>query len=141
MASNEYSVTYDAYMNRLQFLREKQTELELQLEEVSREADALDGIVKHLAPLTGRTILAEDVTSLGITNAVRSVLEVTQRRSAGEVKQKLEGAGFDLSKYTAPDQTIRKVLTRLVESGKAAVEKEGWKTYYTSVPTDDEIPF
>jgi hypothetical protein len=140
MATNEYAETYTKYRERLRELREKQVDLELQLEDVSREAEGLEGIVKHLAPLAGETIV-DDITSVGITQAVRSTLELEEKRSASDVKQKLEDAGFDLSRYAAPDQTIRKVLARLVDAGKASMEKDGWKTFYKYVVTDDDIPF
>jgi hypothetical protein len=83
----------------------------------------------------------DSCANLGITDAVRGVLSPTTRMSAAEVKAEMEKRGFDFSKYSAPDASVRTILKRLVEAKKAGFEKEGYKIFYKYLPTDIEMPF
>ena len=143
METPDYSSIYSELAKQRVRLAETRTELEVKLGDVKTEIQRLDETMSHLAPLAGFLFLADpdSVVGLGITEAVRAVLDKEVRMSAAEVKTKMEQRGFDFSDYSAPDASIRTVLKRLVEAKKAEVEKEGWKTFYKYLPRDDEIPF
>jgi RNase H-fold protein (predicted Holliday junction resolvase) len=139
MGNDEYYKVYSELNRKFQNLIEQRAELESQVGDISKEIDNLGETLNHLAPLAGLTV-PEDITSMGITQATRSVLG-DERLSTSEIKAALEAKGYDFSTYSAPEATIRTVLARLVEAGKASMEKEGWKVFYTFQRTDDEIPF
>jgi hypothetical protein len=141
MATPDYRSIYEDLATQLCSLQEMRAELEAKLGDVSTEMERLEETMSHLAPLAGYLNDPDSIVGLGITEAVRTVLDRKIRMSAAEVKAKMEERGFDFSAYSAPDASIRTVLKRLVEAKKAGVEKEGWKTFYKYLPTDEEIPF
>jgi hypothetical protein len=141
METPNYTSIYAELAKQLLRLEETRAELEAKLGDVTTEIERLEETMSHLAPLAGYLTDPDSVVGLGITEAVRQVLDRKIRMSAAEVKTKMEQRGFDFSDYSAPDASIRTVLKRLVEAKKAEVEKEGWKSFYKFLPTDEEIPF
>jgi hypothetical protein len=141
MSSLNYRELYEQLSSKISELRQSRVELEVQLGDVTTELDALEEAISRLGPLAGYMTDPENIAGLGITDAVRGVLDPKLRMSAAEVKKKMEEKGFDFSGYSAPDASIRTILKRLVEAKKAEVEREGWKTFYKYLPTDEEIPF
>jgi hypothetical protein len=141
MTTPDYRSIYDALAEQLCKLQETRTELEVKLGDVTTEMERLEETMSYLAPLAGFMTDPNSLVGIGITEAVRQALDRKVRMSASEVKAKMEQRGFDFSDYSAPDASIRTVLKRLVEAKKAEVEKEGWKTFYKYLPTDEEIPF
>jgi len=141
MATPDYKTIYDELSSKIAELWQTRTELEVRLGDITKELESLQQTLAHLGPLAGYTSGPDSLIELGITDAVRGVLDSKTRMSAAEVKAKMEERGFDFSKYSAPDASVRTILKRLVEAGKADVEKEGWKTFYKYLPTDEEIPF
>jgi hypothetical protein len=150
MANPDYKKMYDELWDKASELTETRAELEGRLGDISKEIDVLHETLARLAPLAGYTADPFDnsIKDLGITAGVREVLDSAIRMSTTEVRTKMEERGFDFSKYSAPDSTIRTVLNRLVANGRVIVEKEGWKTFYklyVEKPepeiTDADIPF
>lgn len=142
MTDVDYNKLYFEMDTKLDELKEKRAELEAQLGDITNEIKCVDAMKRHLAPLAGIGIFeARNVAELGITEAVRAVLDPKQRMSAAEVKAKMEEEGFDFSAYSAPDASIRTILKRLVEAGKAEFEKEGHYIFYKFVYTKDDVPF
>jgi hypothetical protein len=141
MATVDYKSLYFEMGSKLDELQQKRTDLEVQLGDVTTEIRSLEAMRRYLAPLAGFGIFEESVAELGITEAVRAVLNPTDRMSAAEIKAKMEQKDFDFSGYSAPDASIRTILKRLVEAGKAEVEKEGHNTFYKLLYTDEDIPF
>jgi hypothetical protein len=137
----DYKAIYDQLAAKVAELWQTRTELEVRLGDIGKELESLEETMSHLSPLAGYTSEADSIGNLGITDAVRGVLDLKTRMSAAEVKAKMEEKGFDFSKYSAPDASVRTILKRLVEANKAAVEKEGYKTFYKYQLTDEEIPF
>jgi hypothetical protein len=140
MALPDYKDIYELLAIQLSNLQETRAELEAKLGDVRKEMEGLEETMGRLAPLAGYSD-PNSVAELGITDAVRGVLDPKTRMSAAEVKAKMEERGFDFSEYSAPDASVRTILKRLVEAKKAEVEKEGYKTFYKYLPTDGEIPF
>jgi hypothetical protein len=141
MATPDYRNIYDELAAQLSSLQDTRTELEVKLGDVTKEIERLEETMSHLAPLAGYMNDPESLVGLGITEAVRTVLDRKVRMSAAEIKAKMIDRGFDFSEYSAPDASVRTILKRLVEAKKAEMEKEGWKTFYKYLPTDEEIPF
>jgi len=137
-----YLEMYEKLQNQLSELVQQRTDLENELGDISKKIESLQLTLMNLGPLAGFPITEFDgIGSLGITDAVRAVLDPQNRLSPAEVKTTMEARGYDFSKYSAPDASIRTILKRLVEAGKAEEEKEGHKIFYRYLPTDEEIPF
>jgi hypothetical protein len=121
------------------------TDLETELIDVRNKISHLDSAVGHLAPLIGIAEAPNKLNGMGITDAVRLVLERARMRlSPQEVREWLATNGFDLSGLTAPMASIYKVLSRLEESKEIEREKEEGRVYYkwkNPVITDEDIPF
>jgi hypothetical protein len=146
MAEPDYKKMYAELSTRVHELSTQRDELELQLGEITTQLANLHRTLNHLSPLAGHTFAVENISNLGITDAVRAVLKPDTKMSAGDVREKMQEKGFDFSKYSAPDASVRTILKRLVDAkpAQAVVEKEGWKTYYRAVPieiSDEDIPF
>jgi hypothetical protein len=142
MTELNYQEMYLQLFRKVEKLQETRAELEAQLGDIAKEIESIDKTMAHLAPLAGFQVTEFDsIAELGITDAVRGVLDRKVRKSPAEVKTEMEKRGYDFSKYSAPDASIRTILKRLVEAGKAEQEKEGYNIFYKWTPTDDEIPF
>lgn len=110
----------------------KRCELEEQLDEVKKKLAHLDEVLVHLAPLAGVSY-PDDIAGLGMTDAIRLVLEhASERMSAQDIRKTLENRGFDLSGYSAPMQSIYKILSRLVDEANSRVvrERDGTTVFY-----------
>ncbi len=141
MTTPDYKTIYEVLSSKVSELWETRTELEVRLGDINKELESLEETMSHLGPLAGYTSGPDSIVELGITDAVRAVLDPKIRMSPADVKAKMEERGFDFSKYSAPDASVRTILKRLVEAKKAEQEKEGHKIFYRFLPTDDEIPF
>lgn len=146
MTEPDYKKIYADLTSRVSQLCHNRDELELQLGDIKTQIANLRHTLRHLGPLAGYTYEVESLSDLGITDAVRSVLDPGSKLSSRDVKERMEARGFDFSKYSVPDASIRTILKRLVDAkpAQAIVEKEGWKTFYSGVPieiSDEDIPF
>jgi hypothetical protein len=143
MTAPDYPAMYEQLAAQLGELAQQRTDLEVQLGDINKQIESIQETLTHLAPLAGYVSMSEfdSCANLGITDAVRGVLSPTTRMSAAEVKAEMEKRGFDFSKYSAPDASVRTILKRLVEAKKAGFEKEGYKIFYKYLPTDIEMPF
>ena len=143
----DYKGIYSQFANKVAELAQQRNELEVQLGDITKELESLEETLARLAPLAGYGPSEFDsIAKIGITDAVRAVLDSKHRMSAAEVKAKMEERGFDFSKYSAPDASVRTILKRLEVAKQAVVEKAGYKIYYKSPPieieiSDEDIPF
>lgn len=125
----------------------RRTDLETELVEVRNKITHLDEVLSHLAPLADLPFYEDDtVSGLGITDAIRYVLKMSDERlSAQDVRQQLSAKGYDLSPLTAPMASIYKILGRIEESGEVIREKEEGRVYYKwkndGPISDEDIPF
>jgi hypothetical protein len=150
MNKEEFALHWSAFQTEKWELVDRRTILETELSEISTKITHLDSLLEHLAPLSGITT-NEDISGLGITDAIRAVLKGSKERmSATEVRSTLVERGFDLSDHSAPMASIYKILGRLTEDGDSSVEREKedgrvfyrWKDPTGSAEiTDDDIPF
>lgn len=141
MDASEFRKTYSALYDERQRLVSQRDEMELELNELRAKIKHLDKALENLVPLADMGGLVPEMNQLGLTDAVRQVLElsgvVEERLSATEVRTKLTEYGYDLSALSAPMASIYKVLARLSEKHQEITrEKEGGRVYYTwtSVP-------
>jgi hypothetical protein len=142
MTEINYQEMYNQLAVQLHELFEERVELEVRLGDISKKIESLNQTMAHLGPLAGFGVSpSASIAYLGITDAVRAVLDPIKKMSSAEVKTEMEKRGYDFSKYSAPDASVRTILKRLIEAGKAQAEKEGYKVFYKYLPTDDEVPF
>jgi hypothetical protein len=144
----EYDPTWITLYQKRSDLHDRRSTLEADLSEVNTQIEHLNEILKHLAPLAGMP--GGNLASLGLTNAVRWVLENAEdRMSPTDVRDKLTEKGFDLSALTAPMGSIYKILSRLADDSKeiSREKEEGgrnvfyrWKKPEPEI-SDDDIPF
>jgi hypothetical protein len=148
MTAPDYAKMHSELASKVRELEEERADLEGKLGDIGKEIESIRRTLAHLSPLAGYSgLFAKDLSDFGITDAVRSVLQRKEKMSAAAVRKKMQERGFDFSKYSAPDATVRTILNRLVEAEKAEMEKEDWKTFY-KLPddggpeiSDDDIPF
>jgi hypothetical protein len=120
----EYDATWVTLYQKKEELLDRRSALEAQLADATTQIDHLTEILSHLAPLAG-IAYGEDLAALGITNAIRWILEHSEARmSPTEVRDKLEEKGFDLSSLTAPMASIYKTLSRLAEANEPDITRE-----------------
>jgi hypothetical protein len=125
-------------------LVKRRDEIELELHEIRGKLKHLDKVLENLLPLSDLTNFAAiEISNLGITDAIRRILQTNKGKKfgAGEIREELQGWRYDLSGLTAPMASIYKILSRLAEKPEEVTrEKDGLRVYYTWVG-DDEIPF
>ena len=140
MTTLDYKSIYSSLSSQYNELNEMRTELEVRLGDLNKELESIEKTLAQLSSLAGYAYSGNgSIADLGITEAVRFVLDKAVRMSATEVRMKMAERGFDFSKYSAPDASIRTILKRLVDSKKAEAEKEGYRIFYRSLVTADDI--
>lgn len=140
MEKEDYGKLYNDLLEELTALKDRRTQIETDLSELNMQIDRLDKATDYLAALAGYArLFTNDLSQLGITDAVLEVLDPNERLSVAEIKTKMEEGGFDFSKHSAPNSSISTILRRLVEAEKATIEKDGWKAFYRGVP--EQVPF
>lgn len=145
MFETEYDQVWGEMFKKRAHLFSKRADLEAELTDVNKQIVHLNEILNHLAPLAGIPD-NEDIASMGITDAIRWILNNTEARlSAPDVRDKLTEKGYDLSSLTAPMSSIYKVLSRLSSEPSPQVTREkdeDGKVYYRWIKRDgDDPPF
>jgi hypothetical protein len=145
MSSPDFTQTWWDLSTERQRVLDRRTELETELTEVRNKIRHLDEVLHHLAPLANLGFYDdEDMTGLGITDAVRYVLKNSDKRlSPQEIREQLIQKGYDLSGLTAPMASIYTILRRLTDE-EVEREKEDGRVYYkwkVKPITDNDIPF
>ena len=146
MRPDDYQTTWDAIVERRQELMSKRADLEADLDDINTEITHLDQILSHLTPLTGQhdvIFSSGDITGLGITEAIRTVLveKCPNRVSANEVFQILKDKGFNFTKYSHPMASVYKVLSRLKDAEEVDVENENRNVFYKWRIKEGDIPY
>jgi hypothetical protein len=89
-----------------------------ELARLEAEVAALKQTIAAIAPLVGESAPS------GLTDAVRTILaKADEPLSAGEIRDRLVGMGFDMKSYSNPLATIHTILRRLAESDEVHVQK------------------
>jgi hypothetical protein len=147
MKAEDFGKTWkEVFMERSALLNHR-TNLETELIELRNKIAHLDEVLNHLAPLAGLMYAnEEEISSLGITDAIRSILKRSgERLSPQDIRRLLSEKGYDLTGLSAPMASIYKILSRLVDdSQEVEREKEGGRVYYRwkhPPITDEDIPF
>lgn len=141
-----YRAIYDQLNERLQVLTIRRDEAELSLGDLKKEISSLEETLTYLAPLSGYIFNPTNLGNVGITEAVRTVLnlEAPERISVSDLKKKMEDHGFSFESYSSPGATLHTVLRRLADAGEVKLEKDGYKVFYLPVQqeiSDEDIPF
>ncbi len=145
METSDFAKTWSELFGERQQLLNRRTDLETDLIEIRNKITHLDEVLSHLAPLAGVSDGIENLPGLGITDAIRLVLQTAEgRMSAQEIRKELAEKGYDFSGLSAPMSSVYKVLSRLETSEEVAREKEEGRVYFKwKVPPlrDEDIPF
>src|SRR5579863_3769072 len=103
MDAEHFRQTYWEITRERDGLASRRTDLENELSETRKKIAHLDEILGHLAPLSGISDSANNLSQLGLTDAVRAVIHANNKRfSPIDVRQRLQENGYDLSDLTAP---------------------------------------
>jgi hypothetical protein len=128
-------------------LIERRAELEAEMRDVANQISHLNEILRHLGPLAGLGG-GENILSMGITDAVRWILNNTEGRlSPTDIRDQLIEKGYHMSALTAPMASIYKILSRLAGESDPEVirEKEDGNVFYRwkhdEEATEEDIPF
>ena len=92
----------------------------------------LEGLCRELGDRAAKQAAIDVELTTGLTELARATLEeVALPLKASDLKARMEGKGFDFSKYTSPLAILHTVLNRLVKSGQVKVvpQKGGKKSY------------
>jgi hypothetical protein len=156
MTQDEYSEMWSKLLSERIELEEQVAALDNDLNEARGKLENVAKTLEYLRPLAGIPV-GDDLSKLGMTDAIRVVLEKSkQRMSANDVRNALQGKGFDLSGYSNPMSSIYTVLGRLTAEERGAVIREQddkrnvfycWKNArdddfaQSAEISDDDIPF
>jgi hypothetical protein len=156
MNQEEYKAIWEKLFDESISLAIHRSEIENELNEVNTRLQNIRQALQYMRPLAGAAA-GDDLRGLGITDAVRAVLQKSkQRMSATDIRNALTARGFDLSGYSSAMSSIYTVLGRLADDPNTPVirhKEEGgtgvsyeWKEPEDDVAqsaeiTDDDIPF
>jgi len=131
-----------------QILAAAETELDALVRaraELDRKIAGVRLVIQGLRQMQG----ADETTgqeSEGLTDSCRTVLRSAGKPlSAQEIKERLDGRGFDWSRYSSPASALHTVLKRLATRGQAvAAESDGklrycWKQVRVVVARKEDI--
>jgi hypothetical protein len=148
MDTAEFDKTWKELFKERTTLVETRTTLETELVEVRNKISHLDEVLSHLAPLAGVDWYnrgGDDVSGLGLTGAIRFILQYSQERlSAQDIRRLLMEKEYDLSSLSAPMASIYKILARLVDAAEVEREMEEGRVYFKWIHppiSDEDIPF
>jgi len=146
MNAADFAKTWSELQVERQELFNRRTDLETELSEVRTKISHLNEVLNHLGPLADISFSEDNISALGITDAVRLVLRGSSGRlSAQDIRKELVDKGYDLSTLSVPMASIYKILSRLSDDdGEVEREKEEGRVYYKwKIPpmTDEDIPF
>jgi hypothetical protein len=132
MTQTDYKEVLATLRNRLRDIDGERSELEVHRADLDNEASNIKATIAKLLPLCGETATPDDLSGLGITDAVLKIVELArpERLSAQQVKERLAEKGFELSGYSNPMASIYKILSRLEEKKRIEVEREGMNSFY-----------
>jgi hypothetical protein len=134
MESSDFLKYWEALNAERLRLVARRDEIEMELNETKTKIRHLDATMEHLLPLADLGMFVPEITQLGITDAVRRIMQMNKdvRLSATDVRTKLKEQGYDTSGLTAPMASIYKILSRLSENPEEMRrEKEEGRVYYT----------
>ncbi|QNI37295.1 hypothetical protein [Edaphobacter albus] len=140
----DYAETWkNVFMKKVE-LTDRRATLEAELSDINTQIGHLNEIMSHLAPLAG-VPAKENLATLGITDAIRWVMEKSKERMAPkDVHDELREKGFDMSTLSAPMASIYKILARLAGSSTPEIlreKEEDGKVFYRWIEKSDDIPF
>ena len=118
MTAQQYKLALDAAVREYEELGEKRRDIDRRLAQLAQTIGTLNRLCGYVPTVTW-----------GLTDAVRVVLRAAAHpMTPTEIRDRLEGIGFDLTKYTNPLAAVHTVIKRLNESKEVLfVELESGK--------------
>jgi len=117
----QHRVQLSSFRDELASLESKLAQADIEREELRKKIDYTRKIISSLEGLCG-VFNPEDMTNLGFTDAVRSILRRNRQRkiSATEIRDELIEKKYDLSAYSNPLSSLYTVLDRLFKAQEIA---------------------
>src|ERR1700733_13124861 len=102
MDHSEFYTVWEKLNAERQILVARRDEIEMELLEIKTKLQHLEKTMEHLMPLANLGEFVPEITQLGLTDAIRRVLQMNKdtRFSATDVRTKLKEEGYDLSGLT-----------------------------------------
>lgn len=142
METSDFYRAWETLNQERQALTTRRDELELELIEIRAKLSHLEQVLDHLLPLTDINFCVSEIAQLGLTDAIRRVLQNNKDKklSATDVRTQLVNEGYDLSSLTAPMASVYKILSRLAEQPEEVrrEKEEDGRVFYTWVA---DFPF
>jgi hypothetical protein len=110
VATSEYKSALDAAIKEYEALGEERRSIDTRLAQLAQTIGTLSRLVGHVPTVP-----------MGITDAVRLVTRAGVPMTPIDVRDRLQGIGFDLSDYASELSAIHTVLKRLNESGELRI--------------------
>ena len=110
MTTSEYKSALEAAIREYEALGEERRSIDTRLAQLAQTIGTLSRLVGHVPSVP-----------LGITDAIRLVTRAGLPMTPMDVRDRLQGMGFDLSGYASELSAIHTVLKRLNESGELRI--------------------
>jgi hypothetical protein len=116
----------------------KLAELDIQRDETRKSIVQLRRVIAELAALCGQHAASDDLSTMGISDACRSVM-TTDWMSAKDIRDEMAKRGFDFTGIENPFASIYTILNRAVG---VLIEKkqEGMSVFYRRKPRVVALP-
>jgi hypothetical protein len=110
VATPEYKSALDAAIKEYEALGEERRSIDTRLAQLAQTIGTLSRLVGHVPSVP-----------MGITDAIRLVTRAGVPMTPTDVRDRLQGIGFDLTGYASELSAIHTVLKRLNESGELRI--------------------
>ena len=110
MTTSEYKSALEAAIREYESLGEERRSIDTRLAQLAQTIGTLSRLVGHVPTVP-----------MGITDAVRLVTRAGIPLTPMDVRDRLQGMGFDLSGYASELSAIHTVLKRLNEAGELRI--------------------
>lgn len=145
--NQDYKKAYEAVQLEMAEIEEQRQLLERRYARLKQTSLSLETLMED-ENASGSDAAIATLPVVGLTDACRHALKVSKSpRTAGEVRDWLEGSGYDLSEQENALASIHTILKRLVTSGEAesGTSKDGkasykWKSNWRTYMTEQSKP-
>jgi hypothetical protein len=126
-----FKADLERYRAKLAELEERQRNLDAERERIGHTMEHVRKMIESLSVLSGEVAGSVPISSLGITDAIRTVLKkAAEPMSAPDIMAALTEGRFDMSKYAQPISVVHTTLKRLLEKEEVETRAAQGKLLY-----------